>query len=202
MKAKYLMTSLVIVGGMALAVPTFAQTQDQMNSGQGQMNATQGQAQNSVPDTTSDQSQSDQAQTPLRGGQTIDQGQAAQNEDQTPPTGRRIRHRAHAASDGRSYGEGLRAGSLGMDVAPGGGIYSRRDVASEEAGRMSHPVAGERRAPSNVAQGSLGHVDEVEDAMTARLNQQQLNGNGEMTATLPNQGQGQQPGSMGQDQGR
>lgn len=200
MKAKYLMTSLVIVGGVALAVPTFAQTQNQMNSGQGQANAMQGEAQNSMPNTTSDQNRPDQAQ--LRGGQTIDQGQSAQNEDQGQSTGRRIRHRAHAASRGRSYGEGLRAGSLGMDVAPGGGVYSRYDVASEEAGRMSHPVAGERRAPSNIAQGSLSHVDQVEDAMTARLNQQQLNGNGEMTATLPNQGQGQLPGSMDQDQGR
>jgi hypothetical protein len=86
----------------------------------------------------------------------------------------------------RSYGEGLRPGSLGMDVAPGGGTYSRQDVANESRDRMSHPVAGERRAPSNVARGPLGHVDEVESGMTAKLNQQQLNGGSDMQATLPN----------------
>ncbi|HEX4111557.1 MAG TPA: hypothetical protein VH020_03400 [Stellaceae bacterium] len=192
MKTKYLMTSLAIVGGVALAVPAFAQTQDQMNPGQTQTNAGQGQAQNSapVPAANSDRDQA-QSQT-LRGDQNLDQSQA-QNEDQDQTTGRPTRH-SHAANRGRNYGEGMRAGSLGMDVAPGGGAYNHRDVASEESGRMSHPVVGERRAPSNVAQGSLSHVDQVEDSMTAKLNQQQLNGNGEMTATLPGQNQDQEPG--------
>ncbi len=83
----------------------------------------------------------------------------------------------------RTYPNGERPGSYGMDVAPGGGAYSRADVAAEPGDRMSHPVVGERRAPSGVAQGSLAHVDAVEDAETARLNQQQLNG---QTAQLPN----------------
>jgi hypothetical protein len=82
----------------------------------------------------------------------------------------------------RSYGNGTPAGVYGMDVAPGGGTYSRADVAVEPGDRMSHPVVGERRAPSNIAQGSLAQVDAAENADTARLNQQQLNG---QTASLP-----------------
>jgi hypothetical protein len=113
MKAKYVLSSLVLVSGMALAAPSFAQMHD------------------------------------------------------------------------RSYGDGMRAGSLGMDVAPGGGTYSRSDVAAEDPMRMSHPVAGERRAPSNVAKGSLADIDQAENAETARLNAQQLNGGGQ-TANLPN----------------
>jgi len=46
-------------------------------------------------------------------------------------------------------------------------------------------VAGERRAPSNVAKGSLADIDQAENAETARLNAQQLNGGGQ-TANLPN----------------
>jgi hypothetical protein len=83
----------------------------------------------------------------------------------------------------RDYPNGVHAGSYGMDVAPGGGTYHRGDVAAEPADRMSHPVVGERRAPSDVARGSLADVDQAEDAETARLNLQQLNGE---TATLPN----------------
>jgi len=83
----------------------------------------------------------------------------------------------------RDYPDGTRAGSYGMDVAPGGGTYGRGDVAAEPADRMSHPVAGERRAPSEFAHGSLADVDQAEDAETARLNLQQLSG---QTATLPN----------------
>lgn len=82
----------------------------------------------------------------------------------------------------RNYPNGARAGSYGMDVAPGGGTYSGSDVASEPADRMSHPVVGERRAPSEFTRGSLADVDQAEDAETARLNLQQLNG---QTATLP-----------------
>jgi hypothetical protein len=85
----------------------------------------------------------------------------------------------------RSYAPGVPAGSLGMDVAPGGGVYTHQDVSSEEMDRMSHPVVGERRAPSNVSSGSLSQIDQTEDSMTAKLNQDQLNGTGEMTATLP-----------------
>jgi hypothetical protein len=82
----------------------------------------------------------------------------------------------------RSYGNGAPAGVYGMDVAPGGGTYTRADVAAEPRDRMSHPVPGERRAPSNIAKGSLAQVDQAESADTARLNQQQLNG---QTASLP-----------------
>ncbi|HXE17697.1 MAG TPA: hypothetical protein VN632_10740 [Stellaceae bacterium] len=85
----------------------------------------------------------------------------------------------------RGYGDGMKAGSLGMDVAPGGGTYTRADVSAEDPGRMSHPVVGERRAPSNFAQGSLQEVDEAERSETAKLNMQQLQGGGE-TAQLPN----------------
>jgi hypothetical protein len=84
----------------------------------------------------------------------------------------------------RSYGDGIRAGTFGMDVAPGGGSYSRQDVANEAPDRMSHPVPGEQRAPSNIAKGSLADVDAAENAETARLNGQQLNGGGQ-TASLP-----------------
>jgi hypothetical protein len=74
----------------------------------------------------------------------------------------------------------------GMDVAPGGGVYSKADVASEPADRMSHPAAGEARAPSQVAKGSLADVDQAEDEITSRLNQEQLNGT-QQTAAVPNQ---------------
>ena len=50
---------------------------------------------------------------------------------------------------------------------------------------MSHPVVGERRAPSNISSGSLSQVDQTEESMTSKLNQEQINGSGEMTATLP-----------------
>jgi hypothetical protein len=83
----------------------------------------------------------------------------------------------------REYPNGARAGSYGMDVAPGGGAYSGSDVAAEPSDRMSHPVVGERRAPSDFARGSLADVDQAEEAETARLNLQELNG---QTATLPN----------------
>jgi hypothetical protein len=86
------------------------------------------------------------------------------------------------AQQDRNYPNGARAGSYGMDVAPGGGVYTRADAAAEPADRMSHPIPGERRAPSNVAQGSLAQVDAAENAETARLNEQQLNG---QTAQLP-----------------
>jgi hypothetical protein len=92
---------------------------------------------------------------------------------------------APAFAQDRDYGGGTRAGSLGMDVAPGGGTYSRQDVANESPGRMSHPVVGEKRAPSNIAKGPLAQVDAAENAETARLNRQQINGNGQQTATLP-----------------
>jgi hypothetical protein len=73
--------------------------------------------------------------------------------------------------------------SLGMDVAPGGGVYTKQDVSSEEPGRMSQPVVGEQRAPSAAAKGSLEHVDGIEDSITSRLNEQQLNGG--QTAAAP-----------------
>ena len=79
-----------------------------------------------------------------------------------------------ALAQDRTYPDGAPPGAYGMDVAPGGGVYRSPDVAVEAPGRMSHPVAGERRAPSQVAQGSLAHVDAVENAETARLNQSQL----------------------------
>ena len=177
---------------MALAVPSYAQTQDRMSPGRTQAQQNQAQNAGQMPAANSERTQDrDQAQGQYRNGdQGLDQDQA-QNEDEGQTTGRHMGHR-HAAREGRGYGQGMRPGSLGMDVAPGGGTYTRRDVASEEPGRMSHPVAGERRAPSNVAKGSLANVDRIENDMTARLNQQQLNGNGEMTATLPSQGQEQQ----------
>jgi hypothetical protein len=74
----------------------------------------------------------------------------------------------------RNYPDRSPAGSYGMDVAPGGGIYTRQDVANEAPSRMSHPIVGERRAPSNIAKGSLAQIDQAEDAETAQLNQQQL----------------------------
>ena len=88
------------------------------------------------------------------------------------------------AQQDRNYPNGARPGSYGMDVAPGGGAYTRADVAAEPGDRMSHPMVGERRAPSTVSQGSLAQVDAAENAETARLNEQQLNG---QTAQLPNQ---------------
>lgn len=87
------------------------------------------------------------------------------------------------AQQNRNYPNGERPGAYGMDVAPGGGVYTRADAAAEPADRMSHPVPGERRAPSNIAQGSLAQIDAAEDAETAHLNEQQLNG---QTAQLPN----------------
>ena len=86
------------------------------------------------------------------------------------------------AQQHRTYPGGTPAGAYGMDVAPGGGTYSRADVAAEPGDRMSHPVAGERRAPSNIVNGPLAHVDAIENAETARLNRQQLTN---QTAQLP-----------------
>jgi hypothetical protein len=60
-----------------------------------------------------------------------------------------------------------------MDVASGGGVYSRQDVAQEDAGRMSHPVVGEARAPSETAKGSEAEIERAERAETSKLNVQQ-----------------------------
>ncbi len=60
-----------------------------------------------------------------------------------------------------------------MDVAPGGGVYSRQDAAQEDANRMSHPVVGEARAPSDIANGSEADIEKTERAETVKLNQQQ-----------------------------
>ena len=76
--------------------------------------------------------------------------------------------------------------ATGMDVAPGGGVYSRSDVAQEDSDRMSHPVVGEAKAPSAVAKGSEADIEQNERAMTENLNRRQLNGS-DQTATAPNE---------------
>jgi hypothetical protein len=72
----------------------------------------------------------------------------------------------------------LPAMAKGLDVAPGGGFYTARDVANESPRRMSHPFVGEPRAPSFVARGSHRHVSRVEMIITARLNLHQLHRRG------------------------
>ena len=104
----------------------------------------------------------------------------AQQSEQQYGQPHRSMHRS--VGDQRSYPNGAPAGSYGMDVAPGGGTYTRADVSAEPRDRMSHPIVGERRAPSNVAHGSLAQIDAAENAQTARLNEDQLNG---QTAQLP-----------------
>ena len=75
-----------------------------------------------------------------------------------------------------------------MDVAPGGGVYSRADVSQEDRDRMSHPVVGEAKAPSDVATGSLAQVEQqTEREMTAKLNAEQTGGMPQQTAQSPNQ---------------
>jgi len=66
-------------------------------------------------------------------------------------------------------------GGWGLDVAPGGGRYTAREAASASPRRMSHPFAGEPRAPSAVARGPFLQVERVERRMTASLNLRQLN---------------------------
>jgi hypothetical protein len=163
MNTKFVLSALVMAGGIALTAPGFAQTQDESNAPQ-------------MPAANSDQSRN------------MSQDQA-QGEDQGQKPVRRMRHHAGRqhqhlnTATGRAYDNGVPAGAYGMDVAPGGGTYSQADVSSEEPDRMSHPVVGERRAPSNMAQGSLADVDQAENDATAKLNQQQMNGE---TASLPN----------------
>lgn len=174
MKAKLMVSALALVGGIALAVPVFAQQAQQDQPGQ------MGQ-----PNTQMDRAQNQPGQMPSGASQAPDQRgmgmqDQAQNDDMSGGQGRARHHRRHAMRrhhHGEMAMRGREAGRYGMDVAPGGGTYSRGDVAIEAADRMSHPVVGERRAPSNVAQGSLAHVDQAENADTARLNQQQLGGN-------------------------
>jgi hypothetical protein len=206
MQAKLLVSSIALIGGMALAMPVMAQTQSQQNPGMqpapmnSQMNGGQNQAQGTNPmPAGQDQSQSANRMPAMTGS---DQSQArmqhrnmgmsqdqAQNEQ--PMMKHKMRHHMRKARmrHEQRYGEGNGPGTMGArygtDVARGGGVYTRQDVASEAPGRMSHPGVGSPRAPSQVAKGSLAHVNQVENADTARLNQQQLRGNGE-TASLPN----------------
>jgi hypothetical protein len=77
--------------------------------------------------------------------------------------------------------------ATGMDVAPGGGVYSRPDVSQEDPDRMSHPVVGEAKAPSAIAKGSEGDIEQRERAMTENLNQRQLRGTREQTADAPSE---------------
>lgn len=69
-------------------------------------------------------------------------------------------------------------GAYGLDVAPGGGFYTARDVLNESPRRMSHPYVGEPAAPSIVARGPHRHINRVEMRMTARLNLHQLHRHG------------------------
>jgi hypothetical protein len=65
-------------------------------------------------------------------------------------------------------------GGWGLDVAPGGGHYTPRDVALASPRRMSHPFVGEPCAPSAVVRGPHLYVERVENRMTAALNLRQL----------------------------
>jgi hypothetical protein len=78
---------------------------------------------------------------------------------------------AHQRHEGPRYGQ---PHHWGMDVAPGGGYYTRYDVANESPRRMSHPVVGEPRAPSAVARGPHTFVNRFEMGMTAALNLREL----------------------------
>lgn len=62
----------------------------------------------------------------------------------------------------------------GLDVAPGGGFYTARDVAHASPRRMSHPYVGEPFAPSFVVRGSHHHINHVEMVITAKLNLAQV----------------------------
>lgn len=188
MKAKYLLSSLAILGGVALVAPAFAQ-QDQ--APQPNANAAPSTTapenysaqQNGMPPDSGAQSQSDQSaqMQPKAAAGSNDMDKDMGSAPQRSAEGRHNRSRAHHMA--RRH-EG--AGRYGMDVAPGGGVYTRQDVANEAPDRMSHPVVGERRAPGDVAKGSLANIDEAENAITARLNQEQFQGNHE-TASLPSQ---------------
>lgn len=61
-------------------------------------------------------------------------------------------------------------GGYGLDVAPGGGFYTARDVLNELPRRMSHPHVGEPCAPSIVARRPHRYINRVEMVMTAKLN--------------------------------
>jgi hypothetical protein len=201
MKAKLMVSSIALIGGMALAMPVLAQTQSQQSPGaqpapmNSQMNSGQDRAQATNPmpagkDQSADQTPatgSDQSQAQMQNRKTGMSQDRAQNEE--PAMRHKMRHHMRNARVRRRENEGNGGGAMGArygtDVAPGGGVYTRRDVAEEAPGRMSHPGAGSPRAPSDVAKGSLARVDQAENAETARLNEQQLNGNGQ-TATLPN----------------
>lgn len=62
----------------------------------------------------------------------------------------------------------------GLDVAPGGGRYTKRDIINESTYRMSHPVVGEPCAPSIVALRPHRYINRVEMVMTADMNLHQL----------------------------
>jgi len=146
MHMRQVLIPVLMVGGVALASPAFAEDM-------------QGQS----PQTQDQQSarMQDQSAAPIRSGKPM-------------------RHR-HAAGGGNPRST---IQTSEMDVAPGGGTYSAADVAAEDPDRLSHPVVGEAKAPSNVAKGSLAQVESQERGMTANLNAQQLNG-GPMTAAVP-----------------
>ena len=65
-------------------------------------------------------------------------------------------------------------GGYGLDVAPGGGHYTKRDIINESTLRMSHPHVGEPCAPSVVARRPHRYINRVEMVMTANLNLEQV----------------------------
>lgn len=206
MKAKMLVSSIALIGGLALAAPSFAQGQGQTQTGQAaQVNADANTTQGNAPMA----GQMPSAQGPAAGQSSMNQNQSSmpghgmgqdqanmqdrnmgasqdQAQNEQPMMHRKMRHHTrharlrHERND-EGNGAGVMGARYGTDVAPGGGRYTRQDVAEEGPGRMSHPGVGSPRAPSDVAKGPLVRVNEAENAETARLNEQQLTG----TPTAP-----------------
>jgi len=161
MTIKTLLGTTSLIAVLALASPSFAQGN----------NASDVKQAPSASSTDMNQpAPSGQDQGAMNGGSGSNT-QAAAPDMQSPKHPRRHIARSNASD--------------GMDVAPGGGVYSRADVRTEDPDRMSHPVVGEAKAPSNAAQGDLAQVEQTEREQTANLNAQQLDGMPPQSASAP-----------------
>ncbi|MGH6990232.1 MAG: hypothetical protein ACREFD_16575 [Stellaceae bacterium] len=166
MKANYFFRSLAILGGVAMAVPAFAQSG--LDNGP---NANEpSRSQMTVPTG------------PNSGMSHSNMSRNAVNVPTGPGPGQMGSHyrastamapAAGAMSQQQQYHR--RRHHYAVEFSPGGGHYTRRDVAAEPPGRMSHPGVGAMKALSYVTKSrSESVMDRVENRITERLNDQQL----------------------------
>jgi hypothetical protein len=148
MNARNLFGLLAIVCSVALAAPSFAQQNGSAKPGV-------------APDAT--------ANVPTGPGPS--QMAPEYRNDQHVATGT-MGHAGWRHHPARRFG--MARAHYGIDVAPGAGHYTRRDVAAEPANRMSHPGVGSPKAPSAVTGNrSEAAMNRIENRITARLNRHQ-----------------------------